>query len=194
MLVVAAGVASANEVWWYPHCAAPLAAALFILVVQSLRYLRQWTYNGPELGRFLVCAMLVAIAVMILLFELRGITTDRVQAKTPSKEEMEQTLLAERLGWHVIFVRYREGDTEHREWVYNLADIDSAPVIWAHDLGPEENRRLVQYYAGRSFWLFEPYPPMRLQPYQPTSISGSEFQRSARLRERCCKEAWERRG
>ena len=75
------------------------------------------------------------------------------------------TRLEQLPGQHVIFVRYREGDTEHREWVYNLADIDAAPVIWAHDLGPEENKRLMQYYAGRSFWLFEPYQPMRLQPY-----------------------------
>jgi hypothetical protein len=161
---VRVGVASATEVWWYPHYAAPFAAALFILVVQSLRYLRQWKYNGREVGRFLVCAMPAAIAVMMLLFESRDIAY-RVQANTPTKEGMEQTLLAERLGRHVIFVRYREGDTEHREWVYNLADIDAAPVIWAHDLGPEENKRLMQYYAGRSFWLFEPYPPMRLQPY-----------------------------
>jgi len=108
--------------------------------------------------------MPAAIAVMMLLFESRDIAY-RVQANTPTKEGMEQTLLAERLGRHVIFVRYREGDTEHREWVYNLADIDAAPVIWAHDLGPEENKRLMQYYAGRSFWLFEPYPPMRLRPY-----------------------------
>jgi hypothetical protein len=165
VLVVVIGVASVTEVWWYPHYVAPFAAALFILMVQSLRYLRQWKYNGRGVGRFLVCAMPVAIAVNMLLFELRDITTYRVQAKTPTKEEMEKTLLAERPGRHVIFVRYREGDTEHREWVYNLADIDAAAVIWAHDLGPEENKRLMQYYAGRSFWLFEPYQPMRLQPY-----------------------------
>src|SRR5437868_5784285 len=165
VLVVVIGVASVTEVWWYPHYAAPFAAALFVLVVQSLRYLRQWKYNGRAVGRCLVCAMPVAIAVNMLWFGLRDIATYRVQAKTPTKEEMEKTLLAERLGRHVIFVRYREGDTEHREWVYNLADIDAAPVIWAHDLGPEENKRLMQYYAGRSFWLFEPYQPMRLQPY-----------------------------
>jgi hypothetical protein len=78
---------------------------------------------------------------------------------------MEETLLTERPGRHVVFVRYHEGDSSHREWVYNPADIDTAPVIWAQDLGATENKRLMQYYAGRSFWSFEPYPPMRLQPY-----------------------------
>jgi len=58
---VRVGVASATEVWWYPHYAAPFAAALFILLVQSLRYLRQWKYNAREVGRLLVCAMLPSL-------------------------------------------------------------------------------------------------------------------------------------
>jgi len=78
---------------------------------------------------------------------------------------MEGTLLAERPGHHVVFVRYHEGDSSHREWVYNPANIDTAPVICAQDLGTAENKRLMQYYAGRSLWSFEPYAPMRLQSY-----------------------------
>jgi len=165
VLIGVIAVASLTEVWWYPHYAAPFTAALFILVVQSLRYLRHWKYNGREIGRFLVRSMPIAVAVIMLLFESREVATDRVQARTPTKEAMEQILLTERPGRHLIFVRYHEGDTEHREWVYNLADIDAASVVWAHDLGPYENKRLMQYYAGRSSWLFEPYQPMRFQPY-----------------------------
>jgi hypothetical protein len=165
VLIGVIAVASLTEVWWYPHYAAPFTAALFILVVQSLRYLRHWKYNGREIGRFLVRSMPIAVAVIMLLFESREVATDRVQARTPTKEAMEQILLTERPGRHLIFVRYHEGDTEHREWVYNLADIDAASVVWAHDLGPYENKRLMQYYTGRSFWLFEPYQPMRFQPY-----------------------------
>jgi hypothetical protein len=73
--------------------------------------------------------------------------------------------LAERPGRHVILVRYRETDTPHQEWIYNPADIDAAPVIWARDLGPIENERLIRYYAGRSFWLFEPEESMVFKPY-----------------------------
>ena len=69
---------------------------------------------------------------------------------------MEQTLLAERLGRHVIFVRYRDGDTEHREWVYNLADIDAAPVIWAHDRGPEETSDSCSTTPGDHFGFSNP--------------------------------------
>ena len=165
ILIVVIALASLTEVWWYPHYAAPFTAALLILATQSLRYLRQWKHNGREVGRFLVRAMPVAFGITMFVFEPLGITTREVQARTATKEGMEEMLLAERPGRHVVFVRYHEGDSSHREWVYNPADIDTAPVIWAQDLGTIENKRLMQYYAGRSFWLFEPYAPMRLQPY-----------------------------
>src|SRR5437868_1467709 len=54
ILMVVIGAASVIEVWWYPHYAAPFAAALLILAAQSMRYLRQWTHNGRDLGHFLV--------------------------------------------------------------------------------------------------------------------------------------------
>ena len=165
ILIVVIGVASVTEVWWYPHYAAPFTAALLILVTQSLRYLRHWKYNGREVGNFLVRATPVAFGMVMFAFEPLAIATQRVQVKTATKEGLEETLLAQRPGRHVIFVRYREEDTNHREWVYNAADIDSAPVIWAQDLGTTENKRLIQYYTGRSFWLLEPYGAMRLQPY-----------------------------
>ncbi len=80
------------------------------------------------------------------------------------KGSAEQHLLDMRSGPHVIFVRYTSPGP-HLEWVYNRADTDGAPVIWAHDLGEAENERLRRYYAGRSFWLFEPDESMRMLPY-----------------------------
>src|SRR5262245_17754091 len=57
VLVGVIGAASLTEVWWYPHYGAPFLAALLILLAHSLRYLRQWEYNGREVGRFLVSSM-----------------------------------------------------------------------------------------------------------------------------------------
>jgi hypothetical protein len=61
---------------------------------------------------------------------------------------MEETLLAERPGRHVVFVRYHEGDSSHREWVYNPADIDTAPVIWAQDLERPKTKGLCNTTRG----------------------------------------------
>ncbi len=68
-------------------------------------------------------------------------------------------------GQHVIFVRYAGLPSPHEEWIYNPANIDAAPVIWALDMGQVENERLRRYYAGRSFWLFKPGESMSLSPY-----------------------------
>ena len=54
----------------------------------------------------------------------------------------------------------------HEEWVYNPANIDAAPVIWALDLGQTENEELRRYYAGRSFWRVKPAESTSLSPYQ----------------------------
>jgi len=169
ILMVVIGAASVIEVWWYPHYAAPFAAALLILAAQSMRYLRQWTHNGRDLGHFLVRAMAVSVLIAMVASEARAIATHRtrgqVQTKNANKGSAEQALLASRPGRHVIFVRYREADTAHDEWIYNPADIDAAPVIWARDMGPIENKRLIHYYAGRSFWQFEPEESMAFKPY-----------------------------
>ena len=169
ILVAVIGAASVIEVWWYPHYGAPFAAALLILAAQSMRYLRLWKYKGRETGRFLVTAMPVAVLLVMVASEAQGIATHRptnqVQASNAQKESVEQKLLETRPGQHVIFVRYSGMQSPHEEWVYNPADIDAAPVIWAQDMGKLENERLLHYYAGRSFWLFKPGESMSLSPY-----------------------------
>jgi hypothetical protein len=169
ILAVVIGAASVFEVWWYPHYAAPFTAALLILVAQSMRYLRHWKYAGHETGRFLVSAMPVAVLMVMGASEARAIATHRtagqVQANNARKESVEQELLENRPGQHVIFVRYTGMHGPHAEWIYNPADIDAAPVIWARDMGQIENERLRRYYAGRFFWLFKPDESMSLSPY-----------------------------
>jgi len=169
ILMAIIGAASLIEVWWYPHYAAPFAAALLMLAVQSMRHLRQWAHSGRPVGHFLVGAMAVSVLVVTVVSEARAIVThrtmDQIQTKNANKGNAEQALLASRPGHHVIFVRYRQVDTAHDEWIYNSADIDAAPVIWARDMGRTENARLIRYYPGRSFWLFEPEESMTFKPY-----------------------------
>ena len=68
---------------------------------------------------------------------------------------------------HVILVRYTTNKSPHEEWVYNGADIDDQEFIWAHDLGAEANRALLQYYKDRTIWLYQPDIDLfRLEPYK----------------------------
>jgi hypothetical protein len=75
--------------------------------------------------------------------------------------------LAAEGGRHVVIVRYADDHTPHREWVFNAADIDASPIVWARDRG-EDNARLRAYFAGRKFWVLEPdAAPYRLTRTTP---------------------------
>ena len=54
-------------------------------------------------------------------------------------------------GKHLVVVRYNASHSFHREWVYNRADVDAAPVVWARSMG-EGDSTLVRYYRDRKIW------------------------------------------
>jgi hypothetical protein len=76
--------------------------------------------------------------------------------------------LAQAPGRQLVFVHYSPQHMFQEEWVWNEADIDAARVVWARDLGLDENRNLLDYYPGRTAWLLEPdFRPPRLTRYGP---------------------------
>jgi hypothetical protein len=78
-----------------------------------------------------------------------------------------QEALAAQPGQQLVIVRYSPRHIFQEEWVYNDADIDSSQVVWARDLGPEQDRELLHYYPGRTAWLLEPdQQTPSLTPYQ----------------------------
>lgn len=69
-------------------------------------------------------------------------------------------------GRHVVIVRYSAGHQAGLDWVYNRADIDGSKVIWARDMGREQNVELLRYFQDRRIWLMEPdVMPPRLSAY-----------------------------
>lgn len=59
-------------------------------------------------------------------------------------------------GKHLMIVRYELRHDPGDEWVYNGADLDGPPVVWARELDPASNRKLLDYFADRKAWLVEP--------------------------------------
>ncbi len=98
---------------------------------------------------------------------------DFLNGSDPQGRASVETQLSRASGRQLVFVHYSPGHM-FQEWIHNAADIDSARVVWAHDLGAEKNKQLLDYYPHRTAWLLQPdFTPPRLTPYR---IETSPFQ------------------
>jgi hypothetical protein len=158
--------------FFYAHYFSPATACLVALVVQSARHQRAWSWDGRPVGLFLVLATVLICALMVPI----QIGMVFVQSKSrESQPEMARenvvTQLSSLPGRQLALVRYGPSHALLApDWVDNGADIDNQKVVWARDMGPEQNQELLQYYKDRRVWLIEPdeNPPMVL-PYSAQS-------------------------
>ena len=93
-------------------------------------------------------------------------TWDGINHANPERRIFVNRELEQLPGKLLVFVRYYPPHIFQEEWVYNAADIDAARVVWARDLGAEENQDLPRYYPDRTALLLEPdFRPPRFSPY-----------------------------
>jgi hypothetical protein len=83
-------------------------------------------------------------------------TWDSVNHAGPDARADVNRELANAPGKQLVFVRYWPQHIFQDEWVWNAADIGSSRVIWARDLGDEEDEKLKSLYPDRTVWLLEP--------------------------------------
>jgi hypothetical protein len=147
------------------HYIAAIVCLFILMSVVGLQRLRA----GPYLAG--LCAIHFAFWYSVHLVdlpELRSFETwNAINHTGPVRRTFVRNELAQTPGRQLVFVRYWPGHIFQDEWVYNEADIDRAAIVWARDLGPE-NEKLLRYYRDRTTWLLEPDArPPRLSPYQP---------------------------
>ncbi len=162
--LLAAGVVLAGNTlypFFFPHYDAPLAGLLLLAVLEGLRVMRTWR-AGRVISRYAVALVFASAGVTILSGLLLPWTVSATF--TPRAEALRQ--LRERGGEHVVLVRYGPAHSFHYGVVYNDANIDASPVVWARDLGAAADAELVRYFPTRDFWLFNPdEEPVKLTPY-----------------------------
>ncbi len=166
--------------YFYAHYVAGVTCLFLLVTVVSLENLSRWRIAGHLAGPDAVRVILFLCVAHFLFWFGIQLASDQAFAK-----ELEQyqtwdevnhgdpvgriginVQLARAPGKQLVFVRYWP---KHRvtEWVYNNADIDRQTVVFARDLGTEENETLLRYYPDRTAWLLEPdAAPPKLSPYQ----------------------------
>ena len=170
LLICAAMAAGfAVQTWTLPHYFSPAVCVFYLLLVQCMRHLWQWSPANRRLGRKVVRAIPVLACAMILLRVAAAGAHVRIEPAWP-RGNLERAMLLRQLQQlpesQLVIVRYAPHHDFDREWVYNEADIDAAKVVWARDMGRSANRELLDYFRDRKVWLVEADSPApQLQPY-----------------------------
>jgi len=156
-------------IWSNAHYAAPITCVLYLLVVQTIRHLRTIRIGSRPIGLALSRAMVLSLFVGTGINVVRHVcdplfwTCEGDPSRTAIANKLEQTP-----GKHLIIVRYAEDHNIHDEWVFNGAEIDDAKVLWAREINPEQDAKLLTYFKDRKIWLVTPDTDNTyLEPYTP---------------------------
>jgi len=155
-------------IYFIAHYAAAATAVTLAIIVQGMRHLRKWRWEGKPSGLFLsratilICVAMLPLKVWMLSAWARpglgadmGVARARLVAQLSSMPEHQ-----------LVLVRYRPDHDTRQEWVYDGADIDGSKVVWARDMGEPQNEELIRYFKDRRVWLLEAdETPPRLSPY-----------------------------
>ena len=151
--------------YFYPHYIAGIACLLLLIAVKGLEQMPRkaaFTIGALCLGHF---AFWFGVHLTgehdLLRFENSYIINE---GDLYSRLSVNRSLHASG-GKQLVFVRYSAQHGEV-EWVHNAADIDGSKVVWARDLGPEEDSALIRYYPDRTAWFLDAdIKPPRLSPF-----------------------------
>lgn len=179
---------------YHEHYAAPIAAVKILLLVEGLRYLTAPLGRRLRLRRiplFVAAAVLLLVVRHGLQFSFSQGLSSLSVSENLSSFSVSQNLssldyglwslsvqrprilaeLNKLPGKQLVIVRYASTHDPHLEWVYNAANIDQSKVIWARELDPASNTRLLQYFHDRRAWLLKPDERLpRLEPYSAATM------------------------
>jgi len=174
----------------HPHYAAPAAGAFILIALYSLRHFRR------SHGRFGICLSRAVVGLMAILmlspvlecirdpFVLNPVFVNEnirepgeplvvnySMIKPPLQIERArlETELEQRPGKHLVIVHHPYHDVPSVDWIYNKADLASAKVIWARDMGYLKNRELLGYYPDRQVWFVD-RSQAELIPYEQAML------------------------
>jgi hypothetical protein len=180
LLLLVCGAVTAGTmlpIFFHAHYAAPIACAIYALVLQAMRKIRSGQWRSRSAGVFITRAVPSVCALLLLLRAGAGPLRLAVPPWCSPSPTTQRTSILRQLeqypGLHLVLVRYNPEHEVLSEWVYNAADIDGAKVVWARDMGSARNEELVRYFKDRRVWLVnaDDHPP-KLAPYLALGVGG----------------------
>jgi hypothetical protein len=161
------------------HYGAPATAALYLLILMTVRRVRHWRWREQAVGRS-ISRSVPLLCIVLLFVRSSAIGQPDVRKElfqtwcSPGPLHMGRQQVISQLnnisGFHLVIVQYAPQHNSFLEWVFNEADIDNAKIVWARDMGPEKNQELIRYFENRHVWAVRPDAnPPGLVPYDSAS-------------------------
>jgi len=148
----------AVESFYSLHYFSPGFALIYLILLQSMRHLRFWQWNGKPVGAELVRAIPLVCCAMVVLRVIAVAANAQIEPSYPRGNVQRAEIvryLEHSPDEHLVLVRYANEHIADKEWVYNPADIDGSKIVWARDMGDAGNQALLKYFKGRTVWLVQ---------------------------------------
>jgi hypothetical protein len=147
---------------WPPnaHYAAPVLCVVVLIALYGLRMASTWKPRNLPLGQMMVRAAVILVFCWTAVTTIARITDPYHIFDTERyPSELERARLQAQLeatpGEHLVLVHIRRSFIPTTDWVYNEPDIDHAKVVWARDMGTEDNEELLRYFKDRRVWIVD---------------------------------------
>ncbi len=152
LAIAAALLVSSFVPWFFAHYFAPSLVWLVILTALALH----WMIGRLVSDRPAAKSALATLVIMQVLCMAAAIGQANTRETTWADQRAEIVSKLRSLGGqHLVLVRYRADHDVHHEWVYNGADLESEPILWARSWRPDLDSQLLEHYQGRTFWILE---------------------------------------
>jgi hypothetical protein len=161
------------ETWTLDHYVAPALGLFYLLLMQCMRHLRLFRWRGKGVGHGLA-RMVPIVCVAMLVLRVSAVASG-TQIEPWQRGNLQRNAIVNQLqnmaGKHLVIVHYGPNHNPHIDWIANRADIDASKIVWARDMG-EQNQELLQYFKDRQAWLVDADDKSpELQPYDRSVAS-----------------------
>jgi hypothetical protein len=155
LILAAMAALNLSQMVLYPYHLAPVVPLLFALTAEGTRriyviFTRASRRRGLVLAAALPAALAISGAMKLWADELRLPLAYWERSAEPHRDD--RTLIAEWLEQRerkqLVIVRYDKGHPPDQEWVYNGADIEGGKIVWAREVDPASDARLVRHFSA----------------------------------------------
>ncbi len=165
-------VGSAFVPWVQRHYLAPILPVAYLLLLHSIRQFYAAKPCRRKQRAALATACLVGAVAALLLRVTYEVNKREHWGAERARIERD---LEQQPGDDLIVVRYANNHKGLDEWVYNKADIDNSPIIWAREMSPAKNLELLRHFSKRRHWLLlaDTKPPRLIEHTGGRKAGGS---------------------